>query len=106
MNHETVNCPECGVGIGGADLEWSREHESSYELSSGYNPGHPLCQRCGDEIHFDELEYLSREGPLIYYCPSCEAVLGTVSHKFDEITMYSCPGCNVVLGIEGELTPN
>lgn len=103
MDDETVDCPECGAGIGGADLEWSREHESSYELSS--RPGHPSCQRCGDEINFDELEYLSREGPLTYYCPSCEAVLGTVSHKSDQVIVYSCPSCNVVLGVEGEIIP-
>lgn len=89
MDYEKAYCPECDEGIAGHEMEWGG--------SSRYPP---RCRRCGEEFDVGELDSISREGPHIHYCPSCEGILGTTPPTSDTVNVYYCPGCKVVLGIE------
>jgi predicted RNA-binding Zn-ribbon protein involved in translation (DUF1610 family) len=95
MDYEKANCPECGEGIAGHELEWDNGIGRSSRLD------YPLCRSCGEEIDVSDIEWISREGPYIHRCPSCSGVLGTTPPVSEGVMVYYCPGCNVVLGIEG-----
>lgn len=95
MDYEKANCPECGEGIAGHELEWDNGNGSSNRLDD------PLCRSCGEKIDVGNVEWISREGPYLHRCPSCEGILGTTPPVSESVMIYYCPGCNVVLGVSG-----